>query len=206
MSNGRGSSLVDRYAWHVLAPRVKARLHGAGVTNRELARALGVSAMTIGNWLNAKSIPFMRDFARIALYVGCSVDSLVGRAPYAVPLPNPPARSESAQADEAAMAASIDRCISYARLSAADVGLECGVDPNHLSAIRNNRRRCPVSFALSLADLLAMPCDELLGLAPPSPASVPETGALMARIGVLVARMDAPARRRLLAIAERLAE
>ncbi len=50
-----------------------------GITNKELSGAIGVSTGNISDWNSGRSKPNIDAITKIADYLGCSVDYLLGR-------------------------------------------------------------------------------------------------------------------------------
>uniref|UniRef100_A0A6M3J0S2 Putative DNA binding, helix-turn-helix domain containing protein n=1 Tax=viral metagenome TaxID=1070528 RepID=A0A6M3J0S2_9ZZZZ len=57
---------------------VQRRLRQGGQTLAEIARAIGISRQAVSQYAHGDSIPTLYTAARIAQYLGCTLDELAG--------------------------------------------------------------------------------------------------------------------------------
>ena len=69
---------IEEKEYEVLSKRIQAAMESIGISQRQLAKEVGVTETTISRWINGKRIPKATDIVALSKVLQCSCDYLVG--------------------------------------------------------------------------------------------------------------------------------
>lgn len=69
---------IEEKEYEVVSERIQKAMQSIGISQRQLAKEVGVTEVTISRWVNGKRIPKATDIVALSKVLQCSCDYLVG--------------------------------------------------------------------------------------------------------------------------------